>query len=281
MTIPFPTSFLTCLWIHIKHTWGLVQKLSVVAWLSICLVIPCFLLLLDVFSSMLWTNYWFNTLHLWPTNRPHGNPPPPSSPWWGKNYIPWCCTRCFCLHCKRCKVSSFVGTNSCSSIAFSLVSHWWVNIVFLVDGIHTLVDVIIVDPTWANLVSWVAFSRGVVVIVAVHVKEGLYYNSYPMDMFFFLAIEIFGCFQQWSDNFLRWCANMVWIGKGTESFLLSVLRSFYRQRMSMALSRTQATSISRWVVTTGEGSSRLGVLSGLTPLSLVDMLQATNGGFNA
>jgi len=32
-----------------------VQKLSVVAWLSICLVIPCFLLLLDVFSSMLWT----------------------------------------------------------------------------------------------------------------------------------------------------------------------------------------------------------------------------------
>jgi hypothetical protein len=55
MTIPFPTSFLTCLWIHFKHTWGLVQKPSVGAWLSICLVIPCFLLPLDVFSSMLWT----------------------------------------------------------------------------------------------------------------------------------------------------------------------------------------------------------------------------------
>ncbi len=67
--------------------------------------------------------------------------------------------------------------------------------------------------------------------------------------------------------------------KGTESFLLSVLRSFYRQRMSMALSRTHATSISRWVVTTSEGSSRLGVLSDLAPLSLVDMLQAIDGGF--
>ncbi len=55
MTIPFPTSFLTCLWIHIKHTWGLVQKPSVGAWLSICLVIPCFFLPLDVFSFILWT----------------------------------------------------------------------------------------------------------------------------------------------------------------------------------------------------------------------------------
>jgi hypothetical protein len=57
----------------------------------------------------------------------------------------------------------------------------------VVDGIRTLVDVIIVDPTQANLVSWVALSRGVDAIVVAHVKEGLYYSCYPMDVFFFLS----------------------------------------------------------------------------------------------
>jgi len=42
----------------------------------------------------------------------------------------------------------------------------------------------------------------------------------------------------------------------------------------------QATSISRQVVIARKGSSRLGVLSGLPPLSLVDMLHAIVGGFN-
>ncbi len=36
----------------------------------------------------------------------------------------------------------------------------------------------------------------------------------------------------------------------------------------------QAASISRQAVTAREGSSRLGVLSGLAPFSLVDMLHA-------
>jgi hypothetical protein len=38
--------------------------------------------------------------------------------------------------------------------------------------------------------------------------------------------------------------------------------------------------ISRRAVTAGEGSSRLGVLSDLPPLSLVDMLHATAGSFS-
>jgi hypothetical protein len=35
------------------------------------------------------------------------------------------------------------------------------------DDIHTLVNVVIVDPTQTYLVSWVASSRGVVMIVVV------------------------------------------------------------------------------------------------------------------
>jgi len=50
---------------------------------------------------------------------------------------------------------------------------------------------------------WAALSHGVAAKVTVHVKEGLYYNRYPMDVFFFFGIEVFGCLHQQSDNFLH------------------------------------------------------------------------------
>jgi len=62
---------------------------------------------------------------------------------------------------------------------------------------------------------------------------------------------------------------MVWSRKGTKSPPLLVLCSFYRQKMSMALQRTHIDSILKQVVTTGEGSSRLVILSGLLPFSLI------------
>jgi hypothetical protein len=58
-----------------------------------------------------------------------------------------------------------------------------------------------------------------------------------------------------------------------------MLYSFYGPKMSVALQKTQATSISSWAIIAREASSRLGVLLGLPPLSLVDMIQATSGGF--
>jgi hypothetical protein len=68
--------------------------------------------------------------------------------------------------------------------------------------------------------------------------------------------------------------------KGTESPLLLMLHSFYNQKVSMALQRTQATSISRHAITTREGSSKLGGILDLPPLPLLDMLHASSGGFN-
>ncbi len=42
----------------------------------------------------------------------------------------------------------------------------WINIVLLIDSIHTLANVVIVDHIRTDLVSKVAFFRGVVVVVA-------------------------------------------------------------------------------------------------------------------
>ncbi len=68
--------------------------------------------------------------------------------------------------------------------------------------------------------------------------------------------------------------------KGTKSPPLLVLHSFYNQKVSMDLERTQATSISRQAITSRKGSSKIGGLWGLPPPSLVDMLHSASGGFS-
>jgi hypothetical protein len=60
-----------------------------------------------------------------------------------------------------------------------------------VDGIHTLCDVIIVDPTQTNLISWAALSHGVFATMVAQVKEGFYRDHYPIDMFSPLATKVF------------------------------------------------------------------------------------------
>jgi hypothetical protein len=71
---------------------------------------------------------------------------------------------------------------------------WWVNIVLSIDGIHMLANVVIADPTQTYFVSQVAVSCGVTVLVMVQVKKGLHCDHYPTNMFFLLAINVFGCF---------------------------------------------------------------------------------------
>jgi hypothetical protein len=111
-------------------------------------------------------------------------------------------------------------------------------------------------------------------LVVLQVKEKLYRNRYLMDVFLPLPIEIFGCLHQQSENILYQCANMVWSTKDTTCPPLLVLCSFYKSRVSIALQRTHATTISKQAITIRESSSRLGILSGLRTLSLVDMLHA-------
>ncbi len=62
-----------------------------------------------------------------------------------------------------------------------------------VNGVYILADVIIVDPTRVELVSQVTFSCGVVAIVVVWAKDGLYCNLFLMDMFFLVVIKVFEC----------------------------------------------------------------------------------------
>ncbi len=142
-----------------------------------------------------------------------------------------------------------------------------------------MADVIIVDPIQVDLVFRDFFSW-VVMIVLTQVKEGHYCDHYPMYIIFPLTIEVFECFDQQFNNFLHQCVNMAWMTKGIRGLPLSMLCSFYTQKMLVDLQRVQVSSILNWAITIREGFFRLGTLWGLPPLSLIDMLHANGGDFN-
>lgn len=50
----------------------------------------------------------------------------------------------------------------------------WVDIMLLVDGIRTLPNVVIVDPTWMDLIFQIVSFHKVVTTIATQTKEGLY-----------------------------------------------------------------------------------------------------------
>ncbi len=69
----------------------------------------------------------------------------------------------------------------------------------------------------------------------------------------------------------------LWGAKGAGDPPLSMLQTFYRQRVLVALRCVQMISILKRADTVDEGSYRLGILSGGPPLSVFDMLLATRG----
>jgi hypothetical protein len=55
-----------------------------------------------------------------------------------------------------------------------------------VNGIRTLINVVIVDPNRVDLVLWLAFLCGMVVTMVTQMKEGFYHDCYLANMFFLL-----------------------------------------------------------------------------------------------
>jgi hypothetical protein len=64
-------------------------------------------------------------------------------------------------------------------------SCWWVNIMLLIEDIHTLADVIIAKPTY--LISCVISSCGVAMTMVAYAKDGFYHNQHLIDVFLSLC----------------------------------------------------------------------------------------------
>jgi len=110
----------------------------------------------------------------------------------------------------------------------------WMVIVLITNGIHILANVIILDLICACFVNYL-FSKNDYDNCNSSQKCVILQLTPLEDDFIHLAIKMFGNLHQQANKFFHWCANMAWLVKGTRGPLLSIIRSFYRQRVSMAL----------------------------------------------
>jgi hypothetical protein len=88
------------------------------------------------------------------------------------------------------------------------------DIVLIADGIHTLADIVIVDPTHADLVSQATFSQGMVVTIVAQANIMSYCNRHPKDDFIPLTIKIFGCLHQLGERLLSSMCQYDMVNKG-------------------------------------------------------------------
>jgi len=74
-----------------------------------------------------------------------------------------------------------------------------------INNVHMMVDVVIVDPTQIDLVSWITLSCGVVMTIATQVKDGIYYHDrFPMDMSLLLIVEFLDVYtNKWMSFFIN------------------------------------------------------------------------------
>jgi hypothetical protein len=75
------------------------------------------------------------------------------------------------------------------------------DIVLTKNGICTLADIIIADPTRMDLLPQSCTTQRFVASDVTQVKEMSYRSPHPIDQFFPLAIEVFGCLHKHVDVF--------------------------------------------------------------------------------
>jgi hypothetical protein len=67
-----------------------------------------------------------------------------------------------------------------------------IDIVFTKDGIYTLVNVVIIDPTWRDLLPWTCITQILVASDVAQAKERNYRDQHPTNQFLLLTIEVYG-----------------------------------------------------------------------------------------
>jgi hypothetical protein len=165
---------------------------------------------------------------------------------------PWCNSWHFCCHCTRCWLPcgtrKITHTSPLTTFHFF---HWQVDIVFTKDGIHSLTNVVIADPTWANLLRQCCTTWGFVASKTTKAKKKSYRDQHPIDHFIPLTIEVFGCLNKQVDVFSHNYANAMWNFKGPLDLPIYVLVSFFDKKISITLQRMQASSILNWTIAVG------------------------------
>jgi len=154
-------------------------------------------------SYVAWTTSSFNCKHplmcVQTSHWPYGHPPFMLCSWQRMHWNPWCNLRHLCCHCARCWFPCETRIITCASfnhIQLLSLTNWHCA---YKDDIHTLVDIVIANPTWMDLFPRFCATQGFITFNITQGKKRNYCNWHPIDQFLPLTIEIFGCLHKHVD----------------------------------------------------------------------------------
>jgi hypothetical protein len=145
--------------------------------------------------------------------------------------------------------------------------------VFTKVGIHTLANIIIVDPTRMDLFPQSCTTQRFATSNATSAKLKSYCNRHPIDQFRPLVIEVFGCLHKHANVFLHNYANAIWSSKRTKSPHIFTLVTFLYQIFLIILQKMQVFSILNRAIVIGLTTSQLPHLQNTPPITMVNLLQ--------
>ncbi len=130
---------------------------SLISLPSLSIIFPnCFHNILYVTWTTPSFNYEYPLMCVHTSHWPYGYPPLMLCSWEWTHWNPWRSLQHLYCHCIRCWLPC--GTKKLHVLPSTMFnsSHCRANVMFTKDGICTLADVIIINPTWTNLLprSW-------------------------------------------------------------------------------------------------------------------------------
>ena len=108
---------------------------------------------------------------------------------------------------------------------------------------HTLVDIVVADPTRRDLVERAARHDLVAATDAERRKEAHYRDRAAGTKFVPFSLETYGALSNRSDRFLVECATLASRESAGSGLFISLLCTWFRQRVLIALQRSLAHAI--------------------------------------
>lgn len=133
-------------------------------------------------------------------------------------------------------------------------------------------DVVITDPCAPSTVVQAATTSGLTARNAVSDKVRVYGDWDRGVGFVPLAVEFFGGLDNLFDNFLRDCAHHTSKLRGSGGPPPSLFAVFYRQQVSVALQRVQASALLRQTNLADAEETRLHGLPDRPPIHIDDLV---------
>jgi hypothetical protein len=109
----------------------------------------------------------------------------------------------------------------------------WIDILFTKYGICIVIDVVIVDPTWANLLCWFCATQGFVASKVAKAKKRNYHNQHPTNHFLPLVIEVFRCLNKQDVCFYMVVPMPCGTSKGQNAFFFLFWLFFFAKKFQL------------------------------------------------